>query len=373
VGWLRRWIDGQPAPSTTLDAALFEAVADGLGDLDPWHLPTVVAGRALIADTCASFPMVAVRGADRIRPTPNVLTRPDPRETYRTTIERTTNALTRHGVAWFRIYERDAAGYPVGVRLIDNGRVTYRLSIPGDEIAEVWVDGINTPVRTLMVIPFRCDPGPIGESPLRQIAGALDQLSDVYRFAADYYSREAAVPPYAIKHPTRLSGDQADDYMAAWTAARLARRPALLSGGIELETYTPTTAADALLLDAVRELDAMIARALLIPPSLLNVVSQGSLTYATTTDEFRRWLTTCLYPGYLARISDGFSDLLVRGQDAVFDTSNLLRMDFAARIDTYAASIGAGIHTVEEIRTLEGLPTPAVAAPEPVSPNVEGL
>ena len=375
MGWLARFLRGDPfdEPPPPIAAQLAELVADKLATIDPWHLPTVVAGRALIADTVAMFPMVAVRGAERIEPVPAVLRRPDPAEPYRTTLERTVNALTRDGNAWFRIYARDAAGWPLGVKLLDGPAVTYRLAATGRQVAQVWVDGIEVDRRDLLHIPFRCDPGPVGESPLTMIYPALEQLAGVYRFARDYYTRDAAVPPYAIKHPARLTKTQARELMDDWTESRLLNRVALLSGGIELETYTPTTAADALLLDAVRELDAMIARALLIPPSLLNVLAQGSLTYSTTTDEFRRWLVACLQPGYLERITAGFSDLLPRGQQAVFDTSNLSRMDFAARIDTYATSLAAGIHTVAEVRSLEGLPVTPARVPVPIEPNVEGL
>jgi phage portal protein BeeE len=126
-------------------------------------------------------------------------------------------------------------------------------------------------------------------------------------------------------------------------------------------------------LDAVNYLDAMTARVLQIPPSLLNVVSQSSLTYATTSDEFRRWLQLGLYPGPLERIEAAMTDLLPRGQVALFDTSNLVRMDQAGRVATYGAALDAGIYTVAEVRALEGLPVIPDPVPQPVTPNVEGL
>jgi hypothetical protein len=51
----------------------------------------------------------------------------------------------------------------------------------------------------------------------------------------------------------------------------------------------------------------------------------------------------------------------------------MLRMEFAERIGTYATSIGAGIHTAEEARALEGLPNVKNSDLVPISPNVEGL
>lgn len=357
-----------------LEHQMARYVADRLDAIDPGELPTVVAGRMLIADTTATMPMVAHTGRERVVPTPSILRRPDPREPYRTTIEKLCNSLTGWGMAWMRVYRTsESTGFPLAVRVIHPDRVTYRLTATGDDIAEVAIDGIRVPdLRDVRWIPFRSDLGPIGTSPLEDIAGTLEGLAAVYRYGADYYG-SAALPPYALKHPTRLTRDKSEEFASEWQAARAARRPAVLSGGIELEVYSPVSAADALLLDAINSLDAAIARALLIPPSLLNVQSQASLTYSTTVEELRRWLVLGLMPGYLSRIEACFTDMLPRGTSAVFDTSAMVRMDFAARIATYAQSIAAGIHSVSEVRALEGMPATPDAAPLAVSPNVEGM
>lgn len=370
VGLWSRMFGNEPT-STPIEDQIAAYVVDRLRNINVWDLPTVVAGRTLTADVVATMPMVAHTGMTRIRPTPSVLLRPDPREPYRVTIEKIVNQLTRHGACWFRIYNTGADGWPLAIRVIDRPRVAWQLSTTNDEVTDVWVDGVKTDLRTVRYIPFRSDPGPPGTSPLQDVFDVLEQLVAVYEYQADYYGSPA--PPYALKHPQRQTGAQADDFMTQWEAARAKRRPAFLSGGVELEQYNPVSAADALLLDEVNYLDAVASRVMLIPPSLLNVEAHSSLTYATTLDELRRWLTLTLMPQYLARIEAAFSDLLPRGQVATFDTSALLRMDFASRIATYAQSIGAGIHSVAEVRAMEGLPAMPEAAPEPVSANVEGI
>lgn len=362
-----------PASAVPLEAQIAAYVADRLDSFDVWALPTVVAGRTLTADTVATMPMVAVSGGSRIRPTPTLLRRPDPREPYRVTLEKIVNQLTRHGVCWFRIYDTGADGWPLAIRVIDRARVAWQLSSTSDEVTAVWVDGVETDLRTIRYIAFRSDPGPTGTSPLADCFEALDDLVAAYRLASHYYDTTAAVPPYALKHPARQTRAQSDAFMSQWEEARAKRRPAFLSGGVELETFQNMSAADAELQTAIANLDAVAARIMLIPPSLLNVVSQSSLTYSTTAEELRRWLQLALYPGYLARIESAFTDLLPRGQSAVFDTSALLRMNFASRIATYAESIAAGIHSVAEVRALEGLPAAPEAVPDPVAPNVEGL
>lgn len=371
MGWFARLFGG--ATSEPVEDQIARYIADRLDAIDPGELPTVVAGRMLIADTAATMPMIAHNGRERLDPTPSILRRPDPREPYRTTIEKIVNSLTAAGMAWLRVYRAsDRTGYPIAVRVVSPQRVTWQLNAAGDEIAHLWIDGIDTPLTDIRWIAFRNDLGPIGSSPLEAIAGTLEQLAAVYRFGGDYYTT-AAVPPYALKHPNRLDRKSATDFATEWANARLERRPAVLSGGIELETFSPASAADALLLDAIASLDAAIARALLIPPSLLNVLSQSSLTYSTTVEELRRWLTLGLMPGYLARIEACFSDMLPRGTEAIFDTSALVRMNYAERVTTGAAAIAAGLTTIDEWRAAEGMtPIGAGAAAPPARVNVEG-
>jgi HK97 family phage portal protein len=359
--------------STPIEAQIDAYVADRLESLDIYALPTVVAGRTLTADVVATMPLVAHSGLTRIRPIPALLKRPDPREPYRVTLEKMVNQLSRHGVCWFRIFDTGADGWPLAIRVVDRPRVAWELTSTGDEVSRVWIDGVATPLSSVRYISFRSDPGPPGTSPLNDVQDVLEHLVEIYRFASSYYDVTAATPPYALKHPQRQTRKQSDEFMVEWDNARRRRRPAFLSGGVELETFQPTSAADAMLLDAVNYLDAVAARVMLIPPSLLNVEAHSSLTYSTTLDELRRWLTLSLMPGYLSRIEAAFTDLLPRGQTATFDTSMLLRMDFASRVSTYAQSIAAGIHTTAEVRALEGLQAHPAAQPEPVAPNVEGI
>lgn len=362
-------------PDASLEQQIASVLAERLAELDPWRLPTVVAGRQLTADTVATCTLVAVRAGERIEPTPALLRRPDPREPLRLTLERITNSLTRHGIAWWRIYQNGSDGFPLAIRVIDPTRVQYDLSLTGDEVTAVWIDGIATDLRTVRYLSFISDGlSPIGRAPLVDVRIALEQLVAAYRFAADYYDRAAAVPPYAIVHPTRQTATQAGQFMDQWTQARIDRRPAFLSGGVDLRTFTPQSAADALLVDAIGYLDAVAARAQQIPPTLLNVESlAGSLTYSTTAQELRRWLQLSLYPNYLSRIAAAFTDMLPRGVEAVFDTSNLLRMSLADQIAVYGESLAAGIHELPEVRALLGLAPTGDPRPVPVSPNVEGI
>ena len=336
--------------------------------------PTVYALRTLIADTVAQLPMVSLRGTERVEPQPAILRRPDPAEPRRTTLEKICNSLTSHGNAFLEVYDYDAQGFPLAVRVIDPNRVTavidYNASTP--KVQSWEVSGRPYPINRLKHIPLTLDPGPIGISPLKACVDAFATLTGLWGFAASFWA-DGGVPPYALKHPRRLTAEQANEFLDQWIDARRRRRPAVLSDGLTLEQYAMPSASDALLLDGMHYFDASIARAFLCPPSIVNVLSQSSLTYATTTDELRRWLTLSLYPGYLARIEAAFSDFTPRGQVAVFDTSNILRADYARRVDTGAAAVAAGLLTVNEWRAQEGLPGTPDPTPATLSPTVEGI
>lgn len=352
-----------------------EATADQLGNIDIFELPAVVAGRQLTADTAAMLRMVGYSDTGgRLDPTPTVLKRPDPFEPYRDTIEKIVNAMTRYDVAWLYVTARSAdTGWPLAVEQVDNGRVNVNWADPSRKvIGSVQLDGRTVEPNDVRPVKFVLD-GPTPDlSPIERVRSVLEQLIYVYRYGAEFYSA-GAVPPYAVVHPNRVSETQADEFMDQWMGARAEHRPALLSGGVTVETFNAASVSDAMLLDAVNYLDSVAARVQQIPPSLLNTTAQSSLTYSTTAAELSRWLKLGLYPGILSRIEAAFSDLLPRGQSAIFDTSNLVRMDFAERIGTYATSIGAGIHTPSEARALEGLPNLPDSDLVPISPNVEGL
>lgn len=374
VGWRRRKRESGLAERDLdqLSALIGQLVTLRQYGLNITGHPTVYALRSLIADTVAQLPLVALRGTTRVDQ-PSILRSPDPMEPRRATLEKIVNSLTAHGNAYLYVYNYDADGFPLAVRVLQPQSVVPVIDPERPERIESWiVNGRPAPGRNVKHIPLQLDPGPLGTSPLSACADAFATATGMWTFASSYWE-DGGIPPYALKHPRRLTAEQADEFVNAWIEARRTRRPGVLSDGIELEQYQLPTAADAMLLDGLNYLDAAIARAFLCPPSIVNVLSQSSLTYATTTDEMRRWLALALYPGYLARIEAAFSQFLPRGQVAVFDTSNVLRADYAKRVDTGAAAVAAGLITAEEWRAQEGLPPLPNNDPATFSPTVEGI
>ena len=353
MGLWRDIFPESPIPTLTEIPSTYSAA---LNSADIFKIPSVVAGRMLIADTVASFPLDAIReDGTKLEPNRTLFKRPSPREPRGDTMEKTVNAMTRHGIAWYRITLRGNDGYPLALEVIDNNRVAYRTDTYQTTFASVWIDGVAQDLKDIKYVPMLLDGSIVPKSPLQEIRESLEHLLQAYQFSNQYYAFTGAVPPFAIKSDVKLAAGQAEKLATAWAEARDKRRPAILSGGLEIETYKPTSAADALVLDAINYWDLVIGRVLNIPPSLLNVQSASSLTYSTVLDEFRRWLSVGLNTAYLSRIEAVYSDMVPSTLTARFDTSGLTRLEEAARADLNIALLDAGLLTKDEIRRSMGL------------------
>jgi HK97 family phage portal protein len=279
---------------------------------------------------------------------------PNPLEPPSDTFEKIINAMTRHGGAWLHVLIRNQAGLPQALEVVDESRVTYQINAANTLFTQVAIDGKTVPLPDMVYVPLILETNsPIGKSPLKEINDALLQLNAAMVFSAGYYT-DAATPPYALISPTRLQADKAAELLTAWQEARDLNRPAVISGNLELKTFTPVSAADALVLEAINYLDAVITRVMQIPPTVLNTLAQSSLTYSTQVEANRQFLMM-LRATYLVRLEAAFTTLLPRGLTAAFDTSSLTRMNEREQLDYDIAAVEAGIMTVDEIRDRRGL------------------
>ena len=338
---------------------------------DPFKIATVVAGRQVLADLVSSFPLKAYsRDTGKELPTSEFLRRPNPRQPSCDTFEMIVNSFTRHGGAWLLTTAVGSNGFPLAIEVIDHDRITYTLNATRTRFASVLLDGQRSLTSNeIQYVPFVLESSSVvGTSPLVTIDAALVQLNTAMAYSAFYYG-SASTPPYALVSKTRLGTEKSAEMLAAWQSAREHSRPAVISGDLELKTFAPTSASDALVLEAIQYLDATVARVLGIPPTWLNTQALSSLTYSTSRDESKRFINTTLRTSYLTRIEAAMSQYLPRGQVAMFDTTGLTRLDVDAQVQVDADLIAAGIMTVDEIRAQRGLNP--IATPTPTeAPNV---
>lgn len=317
---------------TLIETRLAEVIAGrATSTVTVRQLPVTVACRSLISDVVAQLPLAATRDGTLLD-TPTLLRRPDPFEPRRVTLEKLTASLTGWDGAYLQVLRVGADGWPLAVQALAPWLVSPITD--SDSRLSGWsYGGVELPPSNVAYCPayLWLDETPqqwtwrlwAGRSPLQLCQAAFDDLTALWAYASGYY-RDGGTPPYAVKHPGTLNAAQSRAFLDQWVAARLERRPAILTGGIDLADYSVPSAADALLLDGLRYLDAQVANVLRVPPSLVNVESHGSLTYSTTRDELARWLSLDLGPAYLSRIESLFTDLLPYGQVAVFDTGPFL-------------------------------------------------
>lgn len=325
MGWrdrrmIRRELD---VLRDTLEARVLELAGPPAGyPYTVTRLPIVIAARALIADDAAMLPITGVRDGEALDPTPTILLRPDPSMSRRRFVHRSAMSLSGWGNLYLYLTRVGFDGWPLAATLLHPSMVWPNLETDGVTIGSWQYNGSTYPLESIVHVPlWELDLRAVSSSPLGECQQALDDLAVLWGFAAGYW-RDGGLPPYVLRHPSRLSADQATEALDQWLTARAASRPGMLTGQWEINALPTPSAADALLLDGLAYIDQTVARVFGVTPTLLNVrAEQGSLTYSNAQDETTRWLNLSFYPTWLARLEDALSAMLPRGQEAMFDTS----------------------------------------------------
>jgi HK97 family phage portal protein len=346
MGWLETLLGGSDNGPTvrTLEG---HDITVSHGDM--FRVPIVVACRALLADVTSSFTLYSVdRSGNETNRIPLILEEPSAREPLPDFLERTVNDMTRYGRAWFHVTARDGFDNPLAIDLVSDRRVVATLTSDGQHLGALTIDGRPVSTSDLIQVPMILDDGPLGQSPIVAIKPLVETLLACYHFAREQYG-SAGVPNYALMSATRLPPAQAEALMESWKQARSKSRPALLTGDLSLQTFSGQTAADLQLHSMIDLLDQAVARVFQIPPSVVNVLSQSSLTYSTARDE-KRQLTASLRVSMLKRIETAFSQLLPPGKFARFDTSGLTRLTEEEQLAHSVTAYQAGLITLAEAR-----------------------
>ncbi len=324
----RRQTDVPAAGRRALDDAVVSALQtarNSVGPITVDQLPVVQGLAQLHADVIAQFPLYAEdeRTGQRIFNTPTILTQPDPSEPLGDTLHAIVQSMWYTGNAY-------ALFNGASIRVQNPNRVSLYPSFDpyDDRRIDGWiVAGMSIAAGNVAHFKINDDPrhGPLGASPLVKCWQAVENYAWAYRYLADYY-RSGGNPSLILKSRNAGDSTQADELWTQWVTARIAGRPAIVPFDIEVMPGPAVADID----QTVAVLDfctAEICRAVNTPPSLGNAKSSDGLTYSTTLDELRRWLTLGLGPTWLTRIERGFTQLLPAGLRARFDISELPRLD----------------------------------------------
>lgn len=376
-----------PSGSASADLPVEVAAAFGLSAgcdtisrREAMTVPAVKRGRAVIAGTIGTLPLVAGRvgtgGADPAGTeaivagaTARLIEQPDPNTTRAHIVTWTVDDLLFSGVSWWRVTGRHATGFPANAERIGPERVG---STEHNGRRRITVDGELVDDRNII----RFD-GP-DEGVLKLGAGSLRTcllLEAAVRNFARLDVPLGSIEPQEGADELSTAAGSADDgsgrseveaMLDGWEAARRGRTTAYLR---RAKYVTHQLDARQLQLAEARQYQAGEVGLLMnLAPRYVNAPASDSLTYSTTEGDRRELVDLSLRP-YLAAVADRLSmpDVTPRGHVVGFDLSAFLRGDLTA----VTTAIAAGITDAAEARTWLGLAPrtdlparPAAAAPE---------
>lgn len=198
-----------------------------------------------------------------------------------------------------------------------------------------------------------------GISPLEWCAQSILGASALEQYLSDLASR-GGVPWGILKHPRKLNDGEANKLRERWLEAASDRRgaPAILSGGIELETLMLSPKEMAMLDLRVFD-ETRIASALGVPPFLVGLPQPSGFTYANATSLFDfHWRATLRTAA--SSVAGAMSRwLLPRGTRMEFNRDEYVKPTALERAQTYQILFnmvdekGNRAITTDEIRMAE--------------------
>lgn len=198
---------------------------------------------------------------------------------------------------------------------------------------------------------------------------------------------EGSVPHAILKLEKghKITKEQAAEIQAQWASASAIRRgmPAVLPPEIDFQqlAFSPR---DLLLLDSQQFEARVIASAFGVPPFLLGMPLEGSLTYQSPDMLIEQWWRTELRPAQF-RISQALSaNMLPRGSWVEFEARDILAPPLPDLVKAWSQLLADGAVTIDEYRAavlrlpplepgdtvgaVDELTTPAVAKSNNVQP-----
>lgn len=328
------------------------------------RVSTVFACEDLISRTLSSFPPYLVKDAQPIKgrswlasPEPEVYT------DWTVFVKQLVNSILRRGEGFLWATARGADGWPSRFIVLNPDWITV------EAIGEYRLGGDPLDPADVLHIKYQSWPGDLrGHGPLEAAALNLIGAAALEKYGADLAAR-GGVPWAVLKHPSKLNAAQAGDLQGGWTnaAARRDGAPAVLSGGIELQTLTLSPKEMALLDLRIFD-ETRICASFGVPPFLVGLPQPSGLVYSNASSLFDYFWRACLRP--LAQsIASALSQwALPLGTGIEFNRDEFVRPEFGERVNAYATLFNLvdpvtgqrGI-TIDEMRALERLaPTPSI-------------
>jgi HK97 family phage portal protein len=340
--------DGWPAQWATPSWGSSSSTLEQLTDV-AW------AALDLNSSVLSAMPVYRTRGGQVLPPT-TWMTNPDP-DIYSDWSEFAKQLFWDFqavGEAFVLPMARAADGWPYALRVVPPPLMTVEMA-GGRRIYKIGSLDVTDEILHIRYKSTTDTPRGIG--PLESGRARLVQLSVLARYAAEI--TDGAVPKYVLEVEQLLDRGQALDLQEQWWASRMANlgeawKPAVLSGGAKAKPLQLTPEQMALT-EQSQYNEARIAVLLGVPPFLLGLPTNESMTYSNVSQVFdfhdRRYLKTAA-----TRVMTALSGwALPRGQSVELNRDEYSRPALLERATAYEKLAALGVLSAAEIRVMERL------------------
>ena len=313
-------------------------------------VPAIYRGVTLIADAIGALGLHSYRNGRIVKPTPQILIKPNPQETRIETISAMAASLILDGNYIAVLGERGANGlpdffYPVAIDRVNltrvDGRIVYRIENQVYEADDI-----------LHIKNFTLPGEFFGRGIVETQKQAIGKEIAIHEYASRYF--DGGVNPTAVIKSGNpdLTQEEADALKTAWLSMYSGRnrQPAVLNSTTDFEILS-SNAQESQLIEAQIQGLTEAANILGLPAYYLGAPN-SSRTYANVEQENLQLVRWSIQP-IAERIEQALSELLVRGQTAKFNYDTLLRTDTLSRYQAHAVGLTNGFLTVDEVRDME--------------------
>jgi len=313
-------------------------------------VPAIYRGVTLIADAIGALGLHSYRNGRIVKPTPQILIKPNPQETRIETISAMAASLILDGNYIAVLGERGANGlpemfYPVAIDRVHvtrvDGRMVYRID-----------EQVYNADEILHIKNFTLPGEFFGRGIVETQKQAIGKEIAINEYASRYF--DGGVNPTAVIKSGNpdLTQEEADALKTAWLSMYSGRnrQPAVLNSTTDFEILS-SNAQESQLIEAQIQGLTEAANILGLPAYYLGAPN-SSRTYANVEQENLQLVRWSIQP-IAERIEQALSELLVRGQTAKFNYDTLLRTDTLSRYQAHAVGLTNGFLTVDEVRDME--------------------
>jgi len=317
---------------------------------------------SLISDAISTLPVDTYIRRDGIaypyRPRPAWVIKPDAMIPSTSFWQQTMISLLLDGNVFIRIFRDPVTGAILSMMTLNPMQVTVtrtangqkRFTYQGEEGKTLSTDDVLHITGSILM------PGEIrGKSTIDSLKENLGLSMSLEGFAARFFG-QGTLTQGVIEFPGMLNAEQAQALAQSFDRQhkgyRKAHRTGILSGGA---TFKPTQIANdqAQMLDSRRMAVEDVARIFRVSPDMIGL-NNGGQSHNSVEQKQIAFVSHTLRP-WITKLEDAFSNLLPDYAFLKFNTDNLLRGDYATRIEGYVKMLQNGVMSANEVRAKEDM------------------